>query len=194
MRRSLSVLVGLTLVLGACSDSDSKPNEAGEATMPTEAPGVTSGTPSADGEPAGTESYGDLEQTHVDTPVNYLQTPPVGGPHAPVWQNCGFYDVEFPKERGVHSMEHGAVWITYSADLPAADIAVLKAFADNGKEVLVSPFTGLPAPVVASAWGKQFIPDGVNDPLLAQFVTYFDDGPQTPELNTPCSQGASETD
>lgn len=194
MRRSLSVLVGLTIVLGACSDSDTKSTEPGGATMPTEAPGATSGTPSAEGEPAGTETYGDLEQTHVDTPVNYLQTPPVGGPHAPVWQNCGFYDVEFPKERGVHSMEHGAVWITYSADLPAADIAVLKAFADNGKEVLVSPFTGLPSPVVASAWGKQLIPDGVNDPLLAQFVSYFDDGPQTPELNTPCSQGTSDTD
>ena len=161
--------------------------------MPTETPGVTSGTPSADGEPEGTETYADLEQTHVDTPVNYPQTPPVGGPHNPVWQNCGFYDVEFPKERGVHSMEHGAVWITYSPELPAADVAVLQAFADNGKEVLVSPFTGLPSPVVASAWGKQLIPDDVNDPRLAQFVSWFDDGPQTPETNTPCSQGTSET-
>lgn len=196
MRRSLSALVGFTILLAACSDSDSdsKSTAANEATMPTEAPGVTSGTPSADGEPEGTETFADLEQTHVDTPVDYPQTPPVGGPHAPVWQNCGFYDVEFPKERGVHSMEHGAVWITYSPDLPAEDIAVLKAFADNGKEVLVSPFTGLPSPVVASAWGKQFTPDGVNDPLLAQFVSYFDDGPQTPELSTPCSQGTSETD
>ena len=195
MRRSFSVLVGLTIVLAACSDSDSdtKATATELATMPTEAPAVTT-APRPDSEPEGTESYGDLEQTHVDTPVNYLQTPPVGGPHNPVWQNCGFYDVEFPKERGVHSMEHGAVWISYSPDLPAEDIAVLKAFADNGNEVLVGPYTGLPSPVVASAWGKQFIPDGVNDPLLAQFVGYFDDGPQTPELNTPCSQGTSETD
>ena len=161
--------------------------------MPTEAPGATAKPTPASGEPEGTTTYTDLEQTHVDTPVDYPQNPPVGGPHNPVWQNCGFYDKEFPKERGVHSMEHGAVWITYSADLPAADIAVLKAFADNGKEVLVSPYSGLPSPVVASAWGKQLIPDGVNDPRLAQFVDYFDDGPQTPETNTPCSQGTSDT-
>ena len=60
-------------------------------------------------EPEGTQTFTDLERTHVDTPVDYPQTPPVGGPHNPVWQTCGFYDVEFPKERGVNTMEHGAV-------------------------------------------------------------------------------------
>jgi hypothetical protein len=59
--------------------------------------------------------------------------------------------------------------------------------------VLVSPFTGLPSPVVASAWGKQLVLESVNDPRLAQFVAYFDDGPQTPELDTPCSQGTTDT-
>jgi hypothetical protein len=28
---------------------------------------------------------------------------------------------------------------------------------------------------------------------LAQFVQYFDDGPQTPELGTPCSGGLDDT-
>ena len=58
----------------------------------------------------------------------------------------------------------------------------------------VSPFTGLPTPVVASAWGKQLQLDAVDDPRLAQFVDYFDDGPQTPEKNTPCDQGTTDTD
>ena len=185
MRRSLCALAGVAVLLAACSDSESS-----EPDVTTVA---TTVAPAAD-EPTGTQTFTDLEQTHVDTAVEYAQTPPVGGPHSPAWQNCGFYDVEFPAERGVHSMEHGAVWITYSADLPAADVAVLKGFADDGEEVLVSPFTGLPAQVVASAWGKQLVPEGVNDPLLAEFVAFFDDGPQTPEMNTPCSQGTSDTD
>jgi hypothetical protein len=184
MRRSLAALATCVVLFSACSDS-------GSSSDTTLAPGETA-APIA-GEPEGTETFTDLEQTHVDTPVDYPQTPPVGGPHNPVWQTCGFYDVEFPKERGVHSMEHGAVWITYTAGLPEADLAVLKAFAENGKEVLVSPFTGLPTPVVASAWGKQLQLQSVNDPRLAQFVTMFDDGPQTPEKNTPCAQGTSET-
>ena len=187
MRRSPAVLVAVSLVVfAACSDSDSGSSSTSVAPVETTAPVV--------GEPEGTQTFTDLSQDHVDTPVEYEQTPPVGGPHNRVWQTCDVYDVEFPKERGVHSMEHGAVWITYTAGLPEADIAVLQSLAENGKEVLVSPFTGLPTPIVASAWGKQLQLDSVSDPRLAQFVAMFDDGPQTPELNTPCAQGTSETD
>lgn len=185
MRRPLAALAVSLVVFSACSDSGSSPDT-------TLAPVETS-VPVVD-EPEGTQTFTDLEQTHVDTPVDYPQTPPVGGSHNAVWQSCAVYDVEFPKERGVHSMEHGAVWITYTAGLPEADIAVLEALAENGMEILVSPFTGLPTPIVASAWGKQIQLESVNDPRLAQFVTMFDDGPQTPELNTPCASGTSETD
>ncbi len=184
MRRSLAALVACLVVFSACSDT-------GSSSDSTVAPGETAAP--VTGEPEGTQTFTGLEQTHVDTPVDYPQTPPVGGPHTQAWQTCGFYDVEFPKERGVHSMEHGAVWISYTAGLPDADLALLKAFAESGKEVLVSPFTGLPTLIVASAWGKQLHLESVNDPRLAQFVTLFDDGPQTPEKNTPCAQGTTGT-
>lgn len=191
MRRIAAALFVGTLVLAACSDGNQSDGDTG--TMPTDAPGNTDGTASPDGEPAGTQTFTDLEQTHVDTPVDYPQTPPVGGPHNPVWQTCAFYDATIMTERGVHSMEHGAVWITYSPDLDAASIDTLKALQASGEEVLVSPFEGLPTPVVASAWGKQLQVDSADDPALAQFVRYFDDGPQTPEKNTPCAQGTDET-
>lgn len=177
------------LLLSACSDDKQSD---GDGTMPTEAAGVTSGG-GAGSEPEGTETFTDLEQTHVDTPVDYPQTPPVGGPHNPVWQTCAFYDAAIMTERGVHSMEHGAVWVTYSPDLAADQVDVLKGLQAGGKEVLVSPFEGLPTPVVASAWGKQLQFESAADPRLAQFVSFFDDGPQTPELNTPCAQGTDET-
>jgi hypothetical protein len=191
MRRLAAVLITGLLVLAACSGGSSN-GESREATMPTEAPGVTSGGGEGD-EPQGTQTFTDLEQTHVDTPVDYPQTPPVGGPHNPVWQTCQFYDQPIMTERGVHSMEHGAVWITYSPDLPATQVDVLRGLAESGKEVLVTPFDGLPTPLVASAWGKQLQLQSADDPRLAQFVRYFDDGPQTPEKDTPCSQGTTET-
>lgn len=190
MRRLAAVLIIGLVTLTACSDDNQSDGDVG--TMPTEAPGFTTVAP-AGGEPEGTQTFTGLEQTHVDTPVNYPQNPPVGGPHNPVWQTCAFYDTPIPKERGVHSMEHGAVWITYSADLPAAQIDILKSLQAGGKEVLVSPYEGLPTPVVASAWGKQLQLQTADDPRLAQFVSYFDDGPQTPELNTPCDGGTSDT-
>ena len=195
MRRLATVLTAGFLALTACSGSSG----GGSTTAPsvTAAPtsaGAATSTPSPDpGEPQGTQTFTGLERTHVDTPVNYPQTPPVGGPHNPVWQTCAFYDKPIMVERGVHSMEHGAVWITYSADLPADQIAVLKTLQASGREVLVSPFAGLPTPVVASAWGKQLQLQSATDPRLAEFVKYFDDGPQTPEIDTPCAGGSDAT-
>ena len=55
----------------------------------------------------------------------------------------------------MHSMEHGAVWITYSPDLRQADRQVLTPSAATGDHILVSQYDGLPSPIVASAWGKQ---------------------------------------
>ena len=177
--------VALVLILSACG-SDSKTAE----TTVSLAPGQTT---LPDAEPQGTQTFTDLDRNHVDTPVDYPQTPPVGGNHNRVWQTCAFYDTVIPKERGVHSMEHGAVWITYSPDLDAAEVEVLRTLQAGGKEVLVSQFDGLPTPIVASAWGKQLSVESTDDPRLAQFVRYFDDGPQTPEENTPCAKGTTET-
>ncbi len=55
---------------------------------------------------------------HLEEPVTYTENPPVGGVHNPVWQNCGYYAAPIPNETAVHSLEHGAIWITYQPDLP----------------------------------------------------------------------------
>jgi hypothetical protein len=129
-----------------------------------------------------------VEQEHVTEPVAYEQTPPAGGPHAPEWLNCAVYEDEVPNENAVHSMEHGAVWITYRPDIPAEDVAALQQILGQPYEIL-SPFEDLPAPVVASAWGKQLLLDGADDPRLASFLSEFKQGPQTPEPGASCTGG-----
>jgi hypothetical protein len=109
-----------------------------------------------------------------------------------VWQTCQFYDQPIHDETGVHSMEHGAVWITYSPDLPADQIATLKAFEPSKDYLLITPYAGLPAKVVATAWGKQLYLDSVDDPRLAQFIATFEHGPQTPEDGVPCQGGTTQ--
>ena len=128
------------------------------------------------------------EQEHVTGPVAYEQTPPAGGPHAPTWLNCDVYAAEVPQENAVHSMEHGAVWITYQPDLPPEDVDALQQSLGQPYEIL-SPFEGLPAPVVASAWGKQLLLDGADDPRLLSFISEFKQGPQTPEPGASCTGG-----
>jgi hypothetical protein len=129
---------------------------------------------------------------HTGADVNYEQNPPVGGPHNPVWQNCGYYDEPVRDENAVHSLEHGAVWITYSPDLPQDQVEHLRDIAENETFVLVSPRDGLPSPVVASAWGKQLRLDNAEDSNLERFIGAYQQGPQTPEQGAVCTGGIGQ--
>ena len=139
--------------------------------------------------PQGVQTFSNLSRNHVTGQVNYPQTPPVGGNHNSVWLNCGTYTNPVANENAVHSMEHGAVWITYQPTLPAADVTTLQHAVAGKSYVILSPYTGIPAPVVASAWGVQLRLTGAADPKLAQFINYYQQGPQTPEAGSPCSGG-----
>jgi hypothetical protein len=139
--------------------------------------------------PAGVQSFEITERSHVQTPVSYVQAPAVGGNHAPIWQNCGFYDTFIANENAVHSLEHGAVWITYRSDLPEAQTKRLRQLARSHTYVLVSPAPDLPVPLVASAWGHQLHLASIEDPRLDQFVRAFRLGRQAPERGGPCTGG-----
>ncbi|GAB7190285.1 hypothetical protein NUM3379_09910 [Kineococcus sp. NUM-3379] len=126
---------------------------------------------------------------HTADDVAYTENPPVGGEHDPVWQNCGIYDEPVRDENAVHSMEHGAVWITYRPDLPAEQVEQLRERVGTRQYVLLSPRADLPSPVVASAWNNQIELTGADDPRLPAFMTKFVQGPQTPEVGASCSGG-----
>jgi hypothetical protein len=134
----------------------------------------------------GLVTFQNLSRRHVTTPVAYPEVPPVGGDHSAALQTCGAYDKPVPNELAVHSMEHGAVWITHRPDLPSEEVDRLRSFTDRS-HVLVSPHPDLPAPVVASAWGLQVRLDSANDTRLKGFVSQFRRGPQTPEPGTSCN-------
>ncbi len=129
---------------------------------------------------------------HSQKDVDYEQSPPAGGEHNPVWQNEGFYDAPVPNETAVHTLEHGAVWITYSPDLPQEGKDRIRELASGQDCVLASPYPGLDAPVVASAWGKQLSLEGADDPDLERFVRAYKQGPQTPEPGAACTGGLGD--
>lgn len=131
---------------------------------------------------------------HVDEDLEYPQSPPIGGDHSAAWQNCGVYRDPVLDETAVHSLEHGAVWITYRPDLTPADIEVLEGLADGQTHLLVSPYPGLSAPIVAGAWGAQQSFQSVDDEGIRQFIATFQQGAQTPEPGAPCSGGFGEPD
>lgn len=137
----------------------------------------------------GLEEFGGQDRGH-DAEAQMTSAegrPPVGGTHNPNWQNCGVYDRPLEEALAVHSMEHGAVWLTYQPDLPAEKVDQLASYAQNSNFILVSPYPDLDSPVVASAWGVQLAVDDVPDERLEQFISRYQG--QGPEQGATCSGG-----
>ena len=137
----------------------------------------------------GVTEYTALSRDHVSETVSYDQTPPVGGAHNPVWQNCGVYTETIANENGVHSLEHGAVWITYRPDLPDLEVRTLQALTRQSGFRLLSPYPDLPSPIVISAWGYQLQVEQADDPRLKDFIEQYELSPQGPEPGAPCTGG-----
>ena len=136
-----------------------------------------------------TVSFTYAGQQHQDGPVTYTETPPVGGVHNNAWQNCGYYDRPVANWHAVHSLEHGAVWITYLPTLPADQIAELRSLAEEQSYILVSPYPDQRAPVIASAWNRQLTLDGADDPGLDAFVREYRRSADAPEPRGICTNG-----
>jgi hypothetical protein len=133
-------------------------------------------------------------QDHTKGTVRYPQTPPVGGPHDPDWQNCGFYSGTVQNELAVHSLEHGAVWITYRAPLPGQARQALIELAESNDYVLVSAYDGLPASFVVSAWRHQLQLDTFDKARIDEFVRVFSGGTTAPEPVASCRGGLGRPD
>ncbi|MBF4161002.1 DUF3105 domain-containing protein [Nocardioides acrostichi] len=134
----------------------------------------------------------DLPTTHVRGPIEYPQSPPLGGRHNPVWLDCGVYDTPVQAENLVHDLEHGTVFIAYREDLSDDDVAALsEQLPSNG---IMSPWADLAAPVVVTVWGHQLALDGAHDPRLPLFLRTYGGGETAPEPMASCAGGLHDAD
>jgi len=136
-------------------------------------------------------TFSDLTREHSEDDIDYPQAPPVGGDHDPAWLDCNgvVYDEPVRDENAVHSLEHGAVWITYQPDVDAGDLDELRAKVDGGQYIFMSPYADQNAPIMATAWGVQLAVASADDAALADFVQEYSQGPQTPEPGATCDGG-----
>ncbi|MFF3858016.1 DUF3105 domain-containing protein [Streptomyces sp. NPDC002209] len=135
-----------------------------------------------------------LGRNHVETPVKYPMNPPVGGDHSPRWMNCNgdVYKNPVPEVNAVHSLEHGAVWVTYNEKAAKGDVDQLAGKVAKTPYTLMSPVKEQAGTIMLSAWGKQLTVDKADDPRVAQFFTKYVQGPQTPEPGAACTSGLAE--
>ena len=125
---------------------------------------------------------------HTLDPVTYPQSPPAGGIHHPTWLNCGIYEQPVPNTYAVHALEHGAVWVTYRPDLGEEALDALRSHLPSSYVVL-SPYAGLPAPIVLSAWNVQLRLESPDDPRLPQFFEEYWRNQNVPEPGALCTGG-----
>jgi hypothetical protein len=85
-------------------------------------------------------------------------------------------------------MDHGVVWITHQPGLPAAQVEKLRSYGDE-EYVIVSPYPGQDAPVVATSWRVQLGLDGADDPRLREFVDGFRRSEIAPLSGNRCEGG-----
>jgi hypothetical protein len=136
-------------------------------------------------------------QQHVTTPVDYKESPPVGGPHDPSWADCtgSVYKVDIRHENAVHALEHGAVWITYDPDrVSDADVAKLGKLVDGESYRLMSPYAGLDSPISLQSWNHQLKVDSADDARIKQFADFFTQNADVqghyPEIGASCENPA----
>ena len=109
---------------------------------------------------------------HQAGPLQYKVSPPVAGAHNAAWQTCmgNVYDAPIANEHAVHSLEHGAIWITYKQGLPADQVATLTEKVEGKEKMLLSPVANLTNNVSLQAWGYQLKVDSVDDPRIDEFI------------------------
>ncbi|MGW2550384.1 DUF3105 domain-containing protein [Streptomyces sp. NPDC001635] len=137
---------------------------------------------------------GTLGRTHTSKTVSYPMEPPVGGDHNPVWQNCNgdVYTKPVNNMNAVHSLEHGAVWVTYNSKAPKADIDALTAKVRKTPYTLMSPVEDQKDPIMLSAWAHQRTVKSASDPAVDAFFAQFVQGSQTPEPGAACTGGLGQ--
>ncbi|MQA25887.1 MAG: DUF3105 domain-containing protein [Micromonosporaceae bacterium] len=113
-----------------------------------------------------------LGRQHQPGSLKYPHSPPVGGNHNDIWQNCqgDVYDKPIANEHAVHSLEHGAVWITYRAGLAKSEVDKLAKRVRGKDYTMMSPYKGLDMPISIQAWGYQLKVDSADDDRIDAFI------------------------
>jgi len=121
----------------------------------------------------------------VDYP-GYPAQPPSGGDHNGVPQTCDVYTEPIAPEHAVHSLEHGAVWVTYNDSASEDDIATLADEVRGDPYRLMSPLPEQESPIELTAWGRTLTVDSADDERVGQFLDAYTNGRQTPEKGAAC--------
>lgn len=141
--------------------------------------------------PSGTVIEIDIPGNQHDDIVTYPfgELPPNGGVHHNSWQKCQVYDEPIYSHHAIHSLEHGAVWVTYQPDLDEEMVSDLEGLTRGQPFVMVSPYPEQRSPIILTAWGLQLELDSSDDDRIDAFIRAFANGINNQEPGASCTSG-----
>ena len=124
---------------------------------------------------------------HVSGEVTYATNPPTSGAHHATAAECRVYspDDTPADEAIVHSLEHGAIWLSYQPDAPEEVVAALEELGDLPK-VLVSARSENDVLVAAAAWTKLLKLESWDMDSQAKLKGFIDANRNNAPENVPC--------
>lgn len=141
--------------------------------------------------PSGTVIETGIPGNQHDDSVTYPfgELPPNGGVHHNSWQKCQVYDQPIYSHHAIHSLEHGAVWVTYQPDLDEDMVSDLEGLTRGEPFVMVSPHPEQRSPIILTAWGLQLELDSSDDDRIDAFIQAFANGINNQEPGATCTAG-----
>ncbi|HMJ52543.1 MAG TPA: DUF3105 domain-containing protein [Polyangiaceae bacterium] len=125
----------------------------------------------------------------ICSPVVYATNPPSSGNHYPMWADYRTYDRPILRGFWVHSLEHGAVVISYNCPGGcAAEVASAQSFVDGlpadcglmARRVILTPDPDLDVRFAASAWGFTLRANCFDRHAFADFFSaHYDHAPES---------------
>ena len=124
-----------------------------------------------------------IEQGSDHPPYN--SNPPTSGSHWASPAECKIYTTEIPDESVIHSLEHGAVWVTYrdkdNKELVSTLTDLIKG--ESGKLIL-SPRSKNDSPIALASWGRLLKLGEFDGEKISEFIAANKN--QSPEPFAPC--------
>ena len=166
-------ILGLALLIPACSDDSGSKFQAAQIAAPTSDPDI--------------ETFPSEGQEHVDvgTTVTYLTDPPTSGAHYPSPQDGGYFETAIAAGYLVHSLEHGAVVIYYNPATvtdPQKDSLKALAAAHPGiySQVVCVPRSDALYPIILTAWTHRLRLAAYDQSRIDGFIAlYLGQGPES---------------
>ena len=116
---------------------------------------------------------------------SYNTNPPTSGPHWPQQATCKIYEEEIADEAALHSLEHGAVWISYK-DKSDKDLVnkLTEIVKGNPGKVLLSPRSKNDSKIAVAAWTRILKQDSLDENQIKDFIKNYRN--QSPEPLAQC--------